>query len=199
MNDTINKIVVIFLCLLTIDSFSQSNTFSPYSRFGLGTFSNNFSSYYQSMGGASTASLNSVYVNPSNPASYSLIQPKKFIFHTSLKNNTTFLESSSKNEVYNNAKLSSLIFGFPINNKIGFIFDEQTKDKINLNDVVKNYDLINENAKINHDKWQEDKKKIIPLLERDTHNVKQAHFFLLFLLDDIKFFLKKLFKFNFNN
>ena len=120
MNDTINKIVVIFLCLLTIDSFSQSNTFSPYSRFGLGTFSNNFSSYYQSMGGASTASLNSVYVNPSNPASYSLIQPKKFIFHTSLKNNTTFLESSSKNEVYNNAKLSSLIFGFPINNKIGF-------------------------------------------------------------------------------
>ena len=120
MNDTINKIIVIFLCLLTIDSFSQSNTFSPYSRFGLGTFSNNFSSYYQSMGGASTASLNSVYVNPSNPASYSLIQPKKFIFHTSLKNNTTFLESSSKNEVYNNAKLSSLIFGFPINNKIGF-------------------------------------------------------------------------------
>ena len=85
-----------------------------------------------------------------------------------------------------------------LNNKIGFIFDEQTKDKINLNDVVKNYDLRNENAKINHDKWQEDKKKIIPLLERDTHNVKQAHFFLLFLLDDIKFFLKKLFKFNFN-
>ena len=71
------------------------------------------------MGGASTTSLNSVYVNPSNPASYSLIQPKKFIFHTSLKNNTTFLESSSENEVYNNAKLSSLIFGFPINNKIG--------------------------------------------------------------------------------
>ena len=96
MNDTINKIVVIFLCLLTIDSFSQSNTFSPYSRFGLGTFSNNFSSYYQSMGGASTASLNSVYVNPSNPASYSLIQPKKFIFHTSLKNNTTLKHETLK-------------------------------------------------------------------------------------------------------
>ena len=74
MNDKIKKIIAIFLCLFTIDSFSQSNTFSPYSRFGLGTFSNNFSSYYQSMGGASTASLNSVYVNPSNPASYSLIK-----------------------------------------------------------------------------------------------------------------------------
>ena len=112
MNDKIKKIIAIFLCLFTINSFSQSNTFSPYSRFGLGTFSNNFSSYYQSMGGASIASLNSVYVNPSNPASYSLIQPKKFIFHTSLKNITTFLESSADNEVYNNAQLSSLIFGF---------------------------------------------------------------------------------------
>ena len=120
MNDKIKKIIAIFLCLFTLDSFSQSNTFSPYSRFGLGTFSNNFSSYYQSIGGASIASLNNVYVNPSNPASYSLIQPKKFIFHTSLKNNTTFLESSSENEVYNNAQLSSLIFGFPINNRIGF-------------------------------------------------------------------------------
>lgn len=120
MNKIPNKIIVFFLCLITLNSYSQSNTFSPYSRFGLGIPANNLSSYYQSIGGASIASLNYRYINPSNPASYSLIQSKKFKFHTSLKNNTTFIKSSSKNEVYNNTQLSSLIFGFPINKKIGF-------------------------------------------------------------------------------
>ena len=95
---------------------------------------------------------------------------------------------------YNDSTMNEYI----LNDKIGFIFDKETKDKINLNHVIKNYDFRNENAQINHNKWQEDKKKIIPLLEKETHNVKKIHFFLLFLLDDIKFFLKKLFKFNFN-
>ncbi len=95
---------------------------------------------------------------------------------------------------YNDSTMNEYI----LNDKIGFIFDEETKDKIDLDNVIKNYDFRNENAKVNHNKWQEDKKKIIPLLEKDTPKVKRIQFFLLFLLDDIKFFLKKLFKFNFN-
>jgi len=93
---------------------------------------------------------------------------------------------------YNDSTMNEYIS----NNKIGFIFDKKTKNKIGLDDVIKNYDFRNDNAKINYNKWQEDKKKIIPLLEKDTHNVKKIHFFPLFFLDDIKFILKKLFQLN---
>ena len=77
---------------------------------------------------------------------------------------------------YNDSTMNEYIS----NNKIGFIFDKKTKNKIGLDDVIKNYDFRNDNAKINYNKWQEDKKKIIPLLEKDTHNVKKIHFFPLF-------------------
>ena len=93
---------------------------------------------------------------------------------------------------YNDSTMNEYIS----NNKIGFIFDKKTKNKIGLDDVIKNYDFRDDNAKINFNKWQEDKKKIIPLLEKDTHNVKKIHFFPLFFLDDIKFILKKLFQLN---
>ena len=116
----IKNLTFLILCCFALNSNSQSNTLSPYSRFGLGIIDNNFSSYFQSLGGASIASLNANYVNPNNPASYSLISKNKFILQTSLKNNTTFLSSYYDKEIYNVTNLSSLTLGFPINKIIGF-------------------------------------------------------------------------------
>ena len=55
---------------------------------------------------------------------------------------------------YNDSTMNEYI----LNNKIGFIFDKKTNNKINLNDVIQNYDFRNNNAEINYNKWQEDKK-----------------------------------------
>ena len=40
-------------------------------------------------------------------------------------------------------------------------------------------------------------KKIIPMLKEETIKIKKIHFFPLFLIDDIKFLIKKIFKINF--
>ena len=82
-------------------------------------------------------------------------------------------------------------------NKVGFIFDENTKEKINTKDIIENYEFRKKNSELNYNKWVQNKKKIIPLLKQDPKIIKKMHFLPLFLLDDIKFLIKKLFNINF--
>ena len=81
--------------------------------------------------------------------------------------------------------------------KIGFIFDEKTTEKINTNDIINNYAYRKKYAELSYGKWNQSKKKIIPFLKKDTKKIKKIQFFLLFLLDDIKFLIKKIFNINF--
>ena len=53
------------------------------------------------------------------------------------------------------------------------------------------------NAELNYKKWVLNKKKIIPLLKKRNKLIKKPIFLLLFLIDDIKFLIKKIFKINF--
>jgi len=81
--------------------------------------------------------------------------------------------------------------------KVGFIFDEKTTEKINTKDIIENYEYRKKYAELSYNKWIQSKKKIIPLLKQETKIVKKIHFFPLFLLDDIKFIIKKIFNINF--
>ena len=81
--------------------------------------------------------------------------------------------------------------------KVGFIFDEKTTEKINTKDIIENYDFRKKHAELSYNKWIQNKKKIIPLLKQETKIIKKIHFFPLFLLDDIKFMIKKIFNINF--
>jgi hypothetical protein len=94
---------------------------------------------------------------------------------------------------YNDSTMNEYI----ANKKVGFIFDENTNEKLKLNYVIKNYEYRKKYAEINYDKWLQNKKKIIPLLKKESRRSKKIHFYPLFFLDDIKFFLKKIFKINF--
>ena len=94
---------------------------------------------------------------------------------------------------YNDSTMNEYIS----DNKIGFIFDKNTKEKLNLLDIVENYDHRKRKAQLNYEKWTESKKKIIPMLKEETIRIKKIHFFPLFLIDDIKFLIKKIFKINF--
>ena len=95
---------------------------------------------------------------------------------------------------YNDSTMNEYIS----NNKIGFIFDENTNKKINVKNIVANYKYRNINAQLNYDKWTKDKSKIIPLLKAKPKIVKKIHFLPLFILDDFKFFIKRIFNINFH-
>jgi hypothetical protein len=81
--------------------------------------------------------------------------------------------------------------------RVGFIYNEKTLKKVNSNNVVQNYEYRKKNAELNYNKWAEDKKKIIPLLKKENKLIKKITFFPLFLFDDIKFLIKKIFNINF--
>jgi len=84
------------------------------------------------------------------------------------------------------------------NNKLGFIFDDKTKDKVNINYILDNYNFRCKTAQNNYEKWILDKKKIISLLNKESKKIHKFHFYPLFLIDNIKFFIKKIFKINFH-
>ena len=48
------------------------------------------------------------------------------------------------------------------NNKIGFIFKKNTKEKINLNDILQNFTYRKKYAEISYNEWTDKKKKILP-------------------------------------
>ena len=82
-------------------------------------------------------------------------------------------------------------------NKIGFIFDKNTKDKINSSNITQNYDYRKNYSKKSYNRWIDEKEKIIPLLKKENIIINKFYYYPLFLLDDIKFFVKKLLNINF--
>jgi len=94
---------------------------------------------------------------------------------------------------YNDSTMNEYI----INKKVGFIFDENTNKKINMKSITKNYEYRKKYAMVNYDKWSQNREKIIPLLKKKNRKIIKIHFYPLFILDDIKFFIKKIFNINF--
>ena len=108
----------------------------------------------------------------------------------------TIVEAISKGMFvvgYNDSTMNEYIS----DKKVGFIFDEKTTEKINTKDIIENYEHRKKYAELNYNKWIQNKKKIIPLLKEETKTIKKMHFFPLFLIDDIKFLIKKIFNINF--
>ena len=108
----------------------------------------------------------------------------------------TIVEAISKGMFvvgYNDSTMNEYIS----DKKVGFIFDEKTAGKINTKDIIENYEYRKKYAELSYNKWIQNKKKIIPLLKEETKVIKKMHFFPLFLIDDIKFLIKKIFNINF--
>ena len=116
------KYIMIFCLFLGEFLFAQQTTSSPYSRFGLGDLKSQFSPVFNSLGGGGYAISNSKIINPYSPASYSAFEANSFLFSTGFNNEITDIQSGSQNQTVNNVSLSHIIFGFPINKKIGASF-----------------------------------------------------------------------------
>ncbi|MBR1929711.1 MAG: hypothetical protein IJ834_08310 [Paludibacteraceae bacterium] len=68
------------MLLLAVSLSAQNNTSSPYSRFGYGELNDNVPGAYRAMGSVGLGMRNSKVINPSQPASYSVVDSATFMF-----------------------------------------------------------------------------------------------------------------------
>ena len=119
MNHIFRLLAFLFLSL-SITAQNESN--SPYSRFGLGDVQTFSSAAQSAMGGVGIASYDPLYINVSNPASYSSVFAQRFTMQTGGIHTTKLLETSSQNQIVNSTNFNYLMFSFPITKFLGTSF-----------------------------------------------------------------------------
>ncbi len=111
------QVVSAFLIFASVAGYSQNSTSSPYSGFGIGELEMASGGRNTGMGYTGIALKSNLFMNTTNPASLTAIEPQSFIFDMGLHYTYTQLESSSKSVDVNNGNLSWLQMGFPISKK----------------------------------------------------------------------------------
>lgn len=116
-------LILLFVCLATFYK-AQNNTFSPYSRYGLGELNPTTFAHNAAMGGAYIAlkpdSLMPIFINAGNPAAYSLIKLTCLEVGGAFVNSKFTATNSSLNKWSANFAYGAL--GFPIRANGGACF-----------------------------------------------------------------------------
>jgi hypothetical protein len=147
----IKKSIVLFvLSVLTISfAYAQVNTSSPYSRFGIGDIESDVLGRGKSMGGISTGLRLPMEINTTNPASYSAIPQKVFLFQVGVKAQRTDYSVTndqitnydfgltSINAAFGLQKFWSMSFGLNPVSSIGY--KVYTEDSVSLNGYTSNF------------------------------------------------------------
>jgi hypothetical protein len=107
-------ILSLILTALVLPAISQVNTYSPYSRFGLGELDMPGFTQNRSMGGSGIALRSNKYINYINPASYTAYDTMSFIFDFGLKGSLTNYSTENLETRLINANLDHLAIGFTI-------------------------------------------------------------------------------------
>lgn len=102
------------IILNIITATAQDRISSPYSRFGVGELFGNTHVNNMAMGGISQGIYNPLFVNTSNPASYTAFDSLSFVFDVSLHARLTKLSTLSATQSADYASLGNLLFGFPV-------------------------------------------------------------------------------------
>ena len=113
-----NNILILLLSFSNI-ILAQESTSSPYSRFGLGDLTTQFSSVFTSLGGGGYAMYNDKIINPYSPATYTAFKPNSFLFSTGINHNMIDINSLTESQFVNNTSLSHIVFACPLNERIG--------------------------------------------------------------------------------
>lgn len=108
------KIIILFLSFLSLAAYSQTNTISPYSRYGLGDLAHEGTAANRAMGGTGIGLRLPNTINFLNPASYTAIDTMSFIFDFGLYSNFVNYKTSSATATDNRSSLNYLTLGFPV-------------------------------------------------------------------------------------
>lgn len=116
-----NKIVL-WSCfiLMSLTSFSQSISSSPYSLYGVGSLYDSDFGYLPSIGSSGIALPSDSFINNLNPASLGFMYQNHFLFDIGGKAIATTYQSGSRKESRNNFQFSHLAFAFPVTKKSAF-------------------------------------------------------------------------------
>lgn len=116
-----NKIVVTgLLVFMTMTSFSQSISSSPYSLYGLGSLYESDFGLIPAIGSSGMALPSDRFINNLNPASLAFMYSNHFLFDVGGKAILTSYEDDSKKENRNNFQFSHIAFAFPVTAKSAF-------------------------------------------------------------------------------
>jgi len=144
----IKNILVLFII---IASFTNAQSSSPYSRYGIGDLKYSFSTRYQGLGQLGVSLQNKFHISTINPAAWSNFDRTKIEF--ALSYNSLFI-SDLKNKIFSaETEVEGVNFGFPISSDLGIGFaaglipfsrvSYQSKQNFsNPDSMFNNYDLI---------------------------------------------------------
>ena len=95
------------------------NAFSPYTFYGIGDLSTQGPGYIRSMGGAGIGYRNALKINYMNPASYSVMRQKSFLFNVEIEGNNTYFKSPVGKTSHNSFNVRDISLAFPLAHKLG--------------------------------------------------------------------------------
>lgn len=101
-------------------SNSSLNTFSPYTFYGLGDMDQVGTAATRSMGGVGLGYWSMSEINLLNPASYSAVPQRSFIFDFGLSGKSNYLKTSNAKSAHNAFNISDVAIQFPLYKGIGF-------------------------------------------------------------------------------
>lgn len=105
---------------MSITSFSQSISSSPYSLYGVGSLYDSDFGEIPSIGSSGMALPSSTFINNLNPASLGFLPQNHFMFDIGGKAIMTTYQSGSRSESRNNFQFSHIAFAFPVSKNSGF-------------------------------------------------------------------------------
>lgn len=116
-----NKIIYLScFILMSLTSFSQSISSSPYSLYGLGSLYDADFGSLPAIGSSGIALPSNSFINNLNPASLAYLPLNHFMFDLGGKAIATTYQSNSRSEKRNNFQFSHLAFAFPVTKNSGF-------------------------------------------------------------------------------
>lgn len=148
--NSIRKITALLIfCLLfvTSNTFSQNNTSSPYSYFGLGERMQNVNGNSAAMGGVSFGYKRGDVLNLNNPASLSSIDSLKFHFNIGTTVKFASLNQGDKSDHFNDFNLSRIAFGFKVSSKYGTALSISPYSSLGY-DITKRDNILGESGNV---------------------------------------------------
>ncbi len=110
------------LSAMTVTTYAQSGTNSPYSQYGLGLLSDQTSGFNRGMNGLGLGFHEHNQVNFQNPASYSAIDSLSFIFDAGISGQITNFSENGVKMNANNANFEYVVAGFRAARHLGVAF-----------------------------------------------------------------------------
>ncbi|HPT14459.1 MAG TPA: hypothetical protein PK796_06685 [Bacteroidales bacterium] len=93
---------------------AQTSIKSPYSRYGLGELYAGNSQFSMAMGGINAGLRNQWFINPQNPASYTVFDSVSFLFDGGLYSKMSTFRTDTLSQPSNYASIGYITMGFPV-------------------------------------------------------------------------------------